>query len=81
MKKMFVFGALMFLIPSFCSAHWADSQIEVLQKNEILQEVFDVNEIEQILNRSITREEFFSLIAVADDIVESEPNKTFLDFN
>jgi len=81
MKKIIPFAVSLLLVPSICAAHWADSQIEVLQKNEILQEVFEVENIEQILSRAITREEFFTLVATADDIIKSYPNSEFVDFN
>ena len=49
MKKIIMLILGICLIPNVCTAHWADSQIDVLKKNEILQEVFEVNNIEQIL--------------------------------
>lgn len=79
MKKIMFLAIMMFLLPSFCFAHWADVHVEMLKNNGVLQEVFSIDSIE--LDRAITREEFFTLVAVSDNTIKSEPIEDFADYN
>jgi len=79
MKKIIFLTLIICLFPTFCFAHWADVQVEVLKNNGILHQVFEADNIE--LDRSITREEFFTLVAVADSTLKSEPVQEFADYN
>lgn len=81
MKKIIGLLTILFLIPSISNAHWVDSQMDVLQNAGILQEVFEIEKDNKILNRAITREEFFSLVAVANNITKAEISKEFVDAN
>jgi len=80
MKKiLFSIGISIFIgLISISNAHWADEQIKLLTENGVIETVFDEN-IENILKRPITREEFFSLVAVSNKDTGSEPIISFED--
>ncbi|MBQ7668388.1 MAG: S-layer homology domain-containing protein [Clostridia bacterium] len=81
MKKKFLVSGLIascFII-SLSFAHWADQQIGILKDNNVLDKVFE-SEIETILNNPITREEFFSLMAVAKNVSSEVKPKDFTDY-
>ena len=63
-RKFFILGLMMlFLVQTVTFAHWADPQINILTENEVLDKVFEIEGLSDILKRPITREEFFSLMA------------------
>lgn len=80
-KKFFALGLIMlFLVQTVTFAHWADPQINILTENEVLDKVFEIEGLSDILKRPITREEFFSLMAVAKNVESDVKTKDFIDY-
>ena len=83
MKKQ-IFVAILFamiLMTSHVEAHWVETHVERLSAIDNLQILQNENLPDQLLDRAITREEFFSLIAVAKGFNGSGTNKTFEDLS
>lgn len=81
-KKFLVLGlTMLFLVQTVTFAHWADPQINILTENDVLGKVFESEELVGILNNPITREEFFSLMAVAKNVESDAKTKDFIDYS
>lgn len=80
-KYCFLFAFFTIFLITVSEGHWVDEQAKFLEEEGILQKVFDQYNSNEILDRAITREEFFSLVAVTNGNIGSMPNGTFEDFN
>ena len=81
-RKFLVSGLIMlFLVQTVTFAHWADPQINILTENEVLDKVFESENLPNILKNYITREEFFALMAVAKNTSSDVKTKDFLDYS
>ena len=80
-KYCFLFAFFTIFLITVSEGHWVDEQAKFLEEEGFLQKVFDEYNSNEILDRAITREEFFSLVAVTNGNIGSMPNGTFEDFN
>ena len=82
MRKFLVSSLIaLFFAQTIAFAHWADPQITILKENDVLEKVFESEGLSNILSRPITREEFFSLMAVAKNVESEVKVKDFIDYS